>query len=596
MADVPAKPSSDQQENTSSVPGDTTTEALNYLLAGLQGLLKPRGTWNANTNDPTLGDNGAGGEPGDFFIVGTAGSTSLDGTSDWQVNDWAVNMDPGTGKKWYKVDNSDIVGSTTFLALTDTPGSYGGAGKFVKVNPGNDALIFADAPTDPTAIHDDVANEITAVTEKATPVSADVVLIEQASDGVKYKAQLGNLPGGGGGSYSPTHIAGIPFGALMDTGLGMSGTDGRCNIEFTYSGKTIRAIAKRMASGDIYVAFEQKNSSGVVEKQGTIGVTGGTGRNRPIISNDGSGRIWCIVQNGTNIEVWYSGIGDYTTWTKVGTDPYTGTGGIWDAAINANGTLIVVYNAGSNYYCKYLDTTNIGGGWSSQIQIGDSLYVAAWGICVEGGPSDEFDVYMGGQASYYGAGYDFYHQRTTNGGATWLGSNELVFTTTSGAFQGKASAVRLSDGSLYVTVYASGMTERMVYKKPSGGSWTKVQGYGTGNKVVFGINEDGTEENVMVYATLVITQDGSIVLITSPDTSTRPEMGFGFMTIDGAGKVGMAEKIVHTDLNGQNGGGRWHYSLQTAQTCDRFPDCMIIVTNTGEGTVVRYEPRIYKGV
>ena len=365
---------------------------------------------------------------------------------------------------------------------------------------------------------------------------------------------------------------------------------------FSSFGKGRRRVSFNYKRRRSAIRVGRKNSSGVVEKQGTIDITGGTGRTRPVMTTDGSGRIWCILQNGSNIEAWYSGVGDYTTWTKVGTDPYTATGGIWDAAINANGTLIVVYNSGSNYYCKYLDTTNIAGGWSSQIQIGDSLYVAAWGICVEGGPSDEFDVYLGGQAGYYGAGYDFYHQRTTNGGATWLGSNELVFTTTSGSFSGKGSCVRLTDGSLYVTVYATGMTERLVYKKPPAGSWTKVQGYGTGNKVVFGINEDGTEENVMEYATLTVTQDGSIVLIASPNTSSRPEMGFGFLTIDGTGKMGMAEKIVHTDLNAQNGGGRWHYSLETAQTCGRFPDCWIIVTNTGEGTTVRYEPRIYKGV
>jgi hypothetical protein len=54
--------------------------------------------------------------------------------------------------------------------------------------------------SDPDAIHDNVSGEISAVTEKTTPVDADLVLIEDSAGGnVKRKAQVGNLPGGGGG-------------------------------------------------------------------------------------------------------------------------------------------------------------------------------------------------------------------------------------------------------------------------------------------------------------------------------------------------------------------------------------------------------------
>jgi hypothetical protein len=53
---------------------------------------------------------------------------------------------------------------------------------------------------DENAIHDDVAAEISALTEKTILVDADLVLIEDSAGGnVKRKAQVGNLPGGGGG-------------------------------------------------------------------------------------------------------------------------------------------------------------------------------------------------------------------------------------------------------------------------------------------------------------------------------------------------------------------------------------------------------------
>ena len=51
--------------------------------------------------------------------------------------------------------------------------------------------------TDPDAIHDNVASEISAVTEKATPVSGDLLLIEDSADSNnKKRVQVGNLPTG----------------------------------------------------------------------------------------------------------------------------------------------------------------------------------------------------------------------------------------------------------------------------------------------------------------------------------------------------------------------------------------------------------------
>ena len=51
--------------------------------------------------------------------------------------------------------------------------------------------------TDDDAIHDNVANEISAIAEKTTPANADIILIEDsAASYVKKKVQVQNLPGG----------------------------------------------------------------------------------------------------------------------------------------------------------------------------------------------------------------------------------------------------------------------------------------------------------------------------------------------------------------------------------------------------------------
>ena len=63
--------------------------------------------------------------------------------------------------------------------------------------------------TDADAIHDNVANEITAIAEKASPVNADVLVIEDsAASYAKKKVQITNLPAGtpGADSINDTHI------------------------------------------------------------------------------------------------------------------------------------------------------------------------------------------------------------------------------------------------------------------------------------------------------------------------------------------------------------------------------------------------------
>jgi hypothetical protein len=61
--------------------------------------------WNASTNTPTL--TSSTGTKGYYYIVSVAGSTNLDGITDWKVGDWAIF----NGATWDKVDNTDAVSS-----------------------------------------------------------------------------------------------------------------------------------------------------------------------------------------------------------------------------------------------------------------------------------------------------------------------------------------------------------------------------------------------------------------------------------------------------------------------------------------------------
>lgn len=83
---------------------------------GTPGALIYQGTWNANSNSPAL-SSGVG-TKGYYYVVNVAGSTNLDGITDWQIGDWAIF----NGTVWEKVDNTDLVtsvnGQTGAVVLT----------------------------------------------------------------------------------------------------------------------------------------------------------------------------------------------------------------------------------------------------------------------------------------------------------------------------------------------------------------------------------------------------------------------------------------------------------------------------------------------
>lgn len=82
------------------------------------GALSYQGTWNATTNTPTL--TSSIGVKGYYYVVSVAGTTNLNGITDWQVGDWAVF----DGLVWEQIDNTDGVtsvnGFTGTVVLTTT--------------------------------------------------------------------------------------------------------------------------------------------------------------------------------------------------------------------------------------------------------------------------------------------------------------------------------------------------------------------------------------------------------------------------------------------------------------------------------------------
>lgn len=115
------------------------------------GALNFKGTWNASTNTPTI-VSGVG-VKGDYFVVGVAGSTTIDGISNWGVGDWITY----NGNVWQRVEggadlngvNLSVSGTTTLSNLTASTALALNASKEVVsvTNTGSGDNVLATAPT-----------------------------------------------------------------------------------------------------------------------------------------------------------------------------------------------------------------------------------------------------------------------------------------------------------------------------------------------------------------------------------------------------------------------------------------------------------------
>ncbi len=161
----------------------------------------------------------------------------------------------------------------------------------------------APAGIDSTAIHDNVASEISAITEKVTPIAGDFLVIEDSVDSNnKKRVQVGNLPGGSGTDDDAIHdnVAGeinaiadkaSPVGAdlvvIEDSAdsfnkkkVSITNLPGGADADAIHDNVAgeINGIALKstLVAGDVFVI--EDSASGFVKKRTTFGdISGGGG-------------------------------------------------------------------------------------------------------------------------------------------------------------------------------------------------------------------------------------------------------------------------------------------------------------------------------
>src|SRR3990172_4427483 len=174
--------------------------------------------------------------------------------------------------------------------------------KLKRVNSAGAVTIIegGGAGSDTSAIHDNESGEINALTEKVSPVSADLVVIEDsAASYAKKKAQIGNLPGGGGGiSWSQVvNESGTSFTNFTGTGGGTWSSDGTVIKQTNTAATRFRC----------YHTTKIVTSFAVVEAEIQLKTSGSDNRGGFIIGFDGTSGYGCAVfiseNNTVQVEV-----------------------------------------------------------------------------------------------------------------------------------------------------------------------------------------------------------------------------------------------------------------------------------------------------
>ena len=115
--------------------------------AATLGALKYAGTWNASTNTPTLA-SGVGVQ-GQYYVVSVAGTTNLDGVTNWGVGDWAVF----NGTVWQRVEggadgnfvNLSVTGTATVSGTAEFADGLAASPSITNIGDTNTGMYFPSA-------------------------------------------------------------------------------------------------------------------------------------------------------------------------------------------------------------------------------------------------------------------------------------------------------------------------------------------------------------------------------------------------------------------------------------------------------------------
>jgi hypothetical protein len=150
IAITPTGVTSGTYGNASTIPVFTVNSLGQITSVSTQAINAPtyQGTWNANTNSPTL--TSSVGTQGYYYVVSTAGNTNLNGVTGWNIGDWAIF----SGGVWEKIPGSN---TESFTNLITTNLQVGGLTGYMYAN-NTSGNITASTTIPTTALSGTITN------------------------------------------------------------------------------------------------------------------------------------------------------------------------------------------------------------------------------------------------------------------------------------------------------------------------------------------------------------------------------------------------------------------------------------------------------
>ena len=450
---------------------------------GVSGALVYQGTWNASTNSPTLA-SGVG-VKGYYYVVSVAGSTNLDGITDWQVGDWAVF----NGTVWQKVDNSEITYVSNVATGTGLSGGpITSTGTISISNTAVTAASYGAADTVGTFTVN-AQGQLTAAANAA--IAINVAAVSGAVANTVNVLSGTGLTGGGALTSNVTL-------SIANTTV-TSGTYGNAStvaqFEVNPQGQLVSASNQSIAINVAAVSGAVPNTVNVIAGTGMSG--GGALTGNVTLTNAGvtsfNTRTGPVTLSGTDVTTalgYTPGTGNGTVTSVTGTLPISSSGGV------TPNISISLANATTDGYLSSTDWTtfnNKGTGNGSVTSV--DVLGGTTGLTTSGGPI------------------------TTSGNITIAGTL-VVSNGGTGVTSLTANAVVIGNATGAVTTVSPGALNNALIS--NGTNWVSTALPASGVTVT-----DDTSSNATRYITLTANTSGTIttVNVSSTKLTFNPSTG-----------------------------------------------------------------------